>query len=163
MSSHKLLTFQPLQKDHALAILYWRYTPPYDYYNFEADTAFEDLYYLLDPENAFYAILNSIGELEGYCSFGVDGQVPGGDYRVEALDLGMGIRPDLTGQRYGEQYTQAVMKYGADRYRAQFLRVTIAQFNKRAQRVWEKLGFEQVEEFTKIGSGEKFVIMIRAV
>lgn len=157
------LRFQPLEKEHALAILNWRYTPPYNCYNFDADTVQEDLCYLLDSENAFYAILNPQGELEGYCSFGADGQVPGGNYGVEALDVGMGIRPDLTGQRHGEHYAQAVVKYGADRYRAQKLRVTIAKFNKRAQRVWEKLGFEQVEEFAKIASGEKFVIMIRAV
>lgn len=157
------LIFQTLYKDHALAILNWRYTPPYDFYNFNADTVLEDLCYLLDPKNSFHAILNPLGELEGYCSFGSDGQVPGGDYRVEALDLGMGIRPNLTGLRHGEQYAQAVIKYGASRYGAQFFRVTIAQFNKRAQRVWQKLGFEQVEEFAKIGSGEKFVIMTRAV
>jgi [ribosomal protein S18]-alanine N-acetyltransferase len=157
------LLIKTLHWDHALAILDWRYTPPYDFYNFNADNLLEDLYYLLNPKNAFHAILNPLGELEGFCSFGADGQVPGGNYRVEALDLGMGIRPDLTGQRHGEEYVQAVTKYGADRYGAQLLRVTIAQFNKRAQRVWAKLGFKQVEEFAKIGSGVKFVIMTRAV
>lgn len=157
------LKFQPLEKDYALAILNWRYGPPYDYYNFDHDTIQVDLYYLLERENDFYVILNPQGELKGYCSFGLDGQVSGGDYRVEALDIGMGIRPDLTGQRHGELYAQAVIKYGVDQYRVQKLRVTIAKFNKRAQRVWEKLGFEQVEEFAKINSGEKFVIMTRAV
>jgi RimJ/RimL family protein N-acetyltransferase len=157
------LTFHPLNLDWALAILNWRYTPPYDYYNFDADTVQEDLCYLLDSENAFYAILNLQGELEGYCSFGSDGQVPGGGYEIEALDIGMGIRLDLTGQGHGKQYAQAVVQYGTDRYEIQKLRVTIAKFNQRAQRVWKKLGFEQVEEFAKIGSGEKFVIMTRAV
>ncbi|WP_414544926.1 hypothetical protein [Nostoc sp. CCY0012] len=75
----------------------------------------------------------------------------------------MGIRTDLTGLRHGKQYAQAVIKFGATRYKAQFCRVTIAQFNKRAQRMWQKLGFEQVEEFAKTGSGEKFVMMIGAV
>ena len=46
-----------------------------------------------------------------------------------------------------------------DRFGAQKLRVTIAKFNKRAQRLWEKLGFEQVEEFAKSDGGQKFVIM----
>lgn len=53
----------------------------------------------------------------------------------------------------------AVLKYGANRYGAQKLRVTIAHFNKRAQLVWGKLGCVAVEEFIKIGSGEEFVIM----
>lgn len=157
------LTFRQLEKEHALAILNWRYTSPYDYYNFDADTVQEDLRYLLDAKNAFCAILNLQGELEGYCSFGSDGQVPGGDYSAEALDIGMGIRPDLVAQGRGKQYAQAVARYGAKQYRAQQLRVTIAEFNKRAQRVWEQLGFEQVEKFIKIGSGEKFVVMACAV
>ena len=154
------LTFRPLEKKHALTILNWRYPSPYDYYNFNADTFQADLCYLLDSKNAFFAILNFQGELEGYCSFGSDGQVPGGDYSAEALDIGMGIRPDLTGLGRGKQYAQAVAQYGANRYGAKQLRVTIAAFNQRAQRVWRQLGFEQVETFVKLGGGEEFVVMI---
>ena len=157
------LTFQYLEREHALAILTWRYTFPYDYYNFDADAIQEDLPYLLDSKNAFFAILNLQGELEGYCSFGLDGQVPGGDYSAEALDIGIGIRPDLVGHGRGKQYAQAVVRYGVNQYGAQRLRVTIAKFNKRAQRVWKQLGFEQVEKFIKIGSGEEFVVMAYAV
>jgi [ribosomal protein S18]-alanine N-acetyltransferase len=156
-------TFRQLEKEHVLAILNWRYTSPYDYYNFDADTIQEDLRYLLDSKNAFCAILNLQEELEGYCSFGSDGQVPGGDYSREALDIGMGIRPDLVGHGRGRQYAQAVVRYGAHQYRVKHLRVTIAEFNKRAQRVWKQLGFEQVEKFVKIGSEEEFVIMACAV
>jgi [ribosomal protein S18]-alanine N-acetyltransferase len=151
--------FRKFEKEHALAILDWRYTSPYDYYNFDAHTIQENLRYLLDLKNAFCAILNLQGELEGYCSFGSDGQVPGGDYSAEALDIGMGIRPDLVGQGCGKQYAQAVARYGINQYGAQQLRVTIAEFNNRAQRVWEQLGFQQVERFVKFGSGEEFVIM----
>lgn len=157
------VTFCPLEKEHALAILNWRYTAPYDYYNFDADARQADLRYLVDPKNAFWAILNPQGELEGYCSFGADGQVPGGNYSVEALDIGMGIRPDLVGQGRGKQYAQAVARYGAGQYGTQQLRVTIAAFNQRAQRVWAKLGFERVEKFAKNGDENEFVIMICAV
>jgi ribosomal protein S18 acetylase RimI-like enzyme len=157
------LRLQPLDKEQVLAILNWHYTPPYDYYNFSTDTLQEDLCYLLDPGNNFYAMLNSQDDLEGYCSFGVDGQVPGGNYQLEALDMGMGVRPDFTGQGRGKHYAQTIVEYGVGQYGARRLRVTIAEFNKRAQRVWQKLGFEQVEEFAKTGSGERFVILIRSV
>ena len=156
-------TFRPLEKEQALAILKWRYPPPYDYYNFNANNIQEDLCYLLAQKNAFFALLNRQGQVEGYCTFGSDGQVPGGHYSAEALDIGMGIRPDLVGQGRGKQYAQAVVRYGANQYEAKHLRVTIAQFNKRAQRVWEQLGFNQVEKFIKIGGGEEFVVMTCAV
>ncbi|MBD1874648.1 GNAT family N-acetyltransferase [Nodosilinea sp. FACHB-131] len=153
------LTFCQLEKKHASFIVNWRYSSPYDYYNFNADTVQGDLHYLIDAKNNFWAILNRQGELEGYCSFGLDGQVPGGDYSTEALDIGIGIRPDLVGQGRGKQYAQAVIEHGASQYRTNQLRVTIAEFNKRAQRVWAQLGFEQVERFIKIGYGEEFVVM----
>lgn len=155
--------FQPLRKQQALIILDWQYPAPYDCYNFNANSVREDLCYLLDKRNAFFAILNQREKLEGYCSFGSDGRVPGGNYDIEALDIGMGIKPDLVGRGRGKQYAQAVAMYGSKRYAAQHLRVTIKDFNKRAQKVWQYLGFEQVEEFIKIGTEEKFVIMICAV
>lgn len=153
------LTFCQLEEKHASSIVNWRYSSPYDYYNFNADPVEGDLHYLIDVKNNFWAILNRQGELEGYCSFGSDGQVPGGDYSTDALDIGMGIRPDLVGQGRGKQYAQAVIDHGASQYRTKQLRVTIAKFNKRAQRVWARLGFEQVERFIKIGDGEEFVVM----
>ncbi|MEM0980636.1 MAG: hypothetical protein AAGH78_10200 [Cyanobacteria bacterium P01_H01_bin.58] len=91
------LAFRPLEKPHTLEILDWRYPSPYDFYNFGQENCQADLCDFLNPQNAFFAILNSDGELEGYCSFGQDGRVPGGNYRDQALDIGMGIRPDRTG------------------------------------------------------------------
>ena len=88
-----------------------------------------------------------------------EGQVSGGHYSAEALDIGMGIRPDLIGQGRGKLYARAVARYGTNRYGANQLRVTIAAFNQRAQRVWRQLGFEQVEKFVKMVSGEEFVVM----
>lgn len=157
------LLFRPLIEEDALTILKWQYIPPYDYYNFNANTTQEDLRYLLDKKNAFFALLNLQGQLEGYCSFGSDGQVLGGCYSTQALDIGMGIKPDLVGQGRGKLYALAVARYGINQYEVQQLRVTVAQFNQRAQRVWQQLGFEQVEKFVKVGTKEKFVIMTCAV
>ena len=155
------LLFRPLVKEYALAILKWHYIPPYDYYNFNTNTTQEDLCYLLDRKNAFFALLNLKGQLEGYCSFGSDGQVRGGCYSTKALDIGMGIRPDLVGQGRGKLYAQAVVRYGTNQYAVEQLRVTVALFNKRAQRVWQQLGFKQAEKFVKVGTKEEFVIMSR--
>lgn len=154
-----ILTFREIAREQALIILNWQYSSPYDYYNFNPEAIQDDLCYLLDKKNAFLAILNQHQELEGYCSFGADGQVPGGCYNTEALDIGMGIRPDLTGKGRGKYYALAVAKYGANHYWENYLRVTIAKFNQRSQRVWQQLGFQQVEEFTTT-SEQEFVVMI---
>ncbi|MBE7385747.1 MAG: GNAT family N-acetyltransferase [Leptolyngbya sp. SIO1E4] len=153
--------FQPLERHHVLAILGWQYPAPYDCYNFKEDNHQADLSYLLEPQNAFSAILNKHQELEGYCSFGADGQVPGGNYSTQALDIGMGIRPDLTDKGQGRRYALAVAHFGVQRYHIKQLRVTIAEFNQRAQRVWISLGFESVEIFVTTNSDQTFLVLVR--
>ena len=153
------IKFQTLGKRYALEILSWRYSVPYDYYNFGVQTYDADLSYLTDPNNHFFAVVNSCEALEGFCSFGADGQVAGGDYRVPSLDIGMGIRPGLTGRGNGRRYAQAVAEYGIAQYEAKRLRVTIAEFNCRARRVWQGLGFEVTEKFLKTDSEMAFVVM----
>ncbi|MCJ7548248.1 MAG: GNAT family N-acetyltransferase, partial [Anaerolineae bacterium] len=106
------------------------------------------------------AILDAAGELVGFCSYGVDGQVPGGDYQTEALDIGMGIRPDRTGHGHGTAYARAIVQYGVERYGTSKARVTIAHSNLRARKVWENLGFKPVSEFARAGSDRRYVILL---
>ena len=151
--------FFPLQRDQALAIISWRYPPPYDVYNLDQ----EDLAHLLNPQNAFFALMQTDHTLAGFCSFGPDGQVSGGNYDATALDIGMGLHPDLIGRGQGRHYAIAVARYGSSQFGAQRLRVTIATFNIRAQRFWQQLGFEPVEQFCRTGSHQTFVIMVGAI
>ena len=154
-----LFTFRPITENDALAILNWRYQPPLDFYNPNANSIQEDLKYLLASHNSFYTILSDT-ELKGYCSFGSDGQVSGGDYETEALDIGMGIRPDLTGQGHGILYVNAVVEFARRTFSHQVLRVTVAQFNQRAQQVWKKAGFKEVVKFYNENNNAIFVIMM---
>lgn len=155
------IEFRVIGKDQAQAILSWCYASPYDFYNFKPETHHSDLSYMLDPKNAFFAILNEHKTLEGFCSFGKDGQVLGGSYEAPALDIGFGLRPDLTGKGKGRGYAESVVEYGVSRYRAIFLRVTVATFNQRALRVWRYLNFEPAETFVSPNSGTEFVTMTR--
>lgn len=96
-----------------------------------------------------------------YCSFGQDGQVTDGDYRDEALDVGMGVRPDLTGQGKGVEYANAVLEFADSLLKPKVFRVTIAAFNKRAIRVWQKLEFEYQQSFERKSDGMQFIILVR--
>lgn len=151
--------FQPLDESDARAILSWQYEPPYDFYNnSEEDTT---LQHLLDPQNNFYGIFES-SELVAYCSFGQDGQVAGGDYRDQALDIGMGIRPNLTGRGKGIEYVNAILEFADTLFKPKVFRVTLAVFNKRALRVWQKLGFEHQQSFERRSDGMQFIVLMRA-
>ena len=154
-------SFRPLDENSALTILQWKYDPPYDIYNLASDDPENMLRYLLDPQNAFYGMYRPQGHLEAFCSFGTDAQVPGGDYSTPAVDIGLGVCPDLTGQGHGSDYVNAVIQFASSTYRPDMLRVTIAAFNRRALRVWEKAGFQMVQNFRGGWENMDFVILTK--
>jgi ribosomal-protein-alanine N-acetyltransferase len=157
------LTFQPMDEANACAIPEWRYDEPYDIYNIAPNDVEKEMQFFLDPQNVYYTITDEHGDLVAYCCFGLDGQVPGGDYSAVALDIGLGVRPDLTGQGRGLAYVNAVLDFARRTFMPNAFRVTIAEFNKRALRVWEKAGFRPVQTFQRETDGKAFVVLMREV
>ncbi len=154
-----MFQFYSIDRNSASAIVNWRYEPPCNFYNYLDKEV--NLQYFLNPQNNFYKIVNDNGELVGYCSFGQDGQVSGGDYGYDALDISMGIRPDLTGQGKGIEYANAVLDFAENLLNPKAFRVTIAAFNKRALRLWQKLEFEHQQSFERKSDGTQFIILRR--
>lgn len=149
-----------MDKSSAREILTWRYEPPYDIYNEDPDKADPFVQALLDPVYAYHTITDEHGEeLVGYCCFGADARVPGGDYSADALDVGLGMHPDLTGQGHGLAFFEAILDFARRTFAPQALRVTVAAFNQRAIRVYEKAGFEHEQAFQRSGDGMEFVIL----
>lgn len=156
--------FTAMTEDHARAMLRWQYPPPYDLYNAafaEADLA-EEVAYLVQPDNAYFAIVNAGGTLIGHCCFGAEARVKGGDYAQDALDVGIGLRPDLTGQGNGATIAAAVLDFAAQQFNPTRYRATVAQFNMRAQRVCAAVGFQPQATFTR-DDGRVFVVLVRPV
>jgi ribosomal-protein-alanine N-acetyltransferase len=156
-----VFTFHSMDEASAREILVWRYEPPYDVYNADTDKAEEFVQALLDPAYAYHAITDECGELVGYCCFGTDARVPGGDYGADALDIGLGMRPDLTGQGRGGDFFAAIVDFARRAFAPRALRVTVAAFNRRAIRVYERAGFEHKQAFQRSGDGMEFVILVR--
>jgi ribosomal-protein-alanine N-acetyltransferase len=157
------LTFQPMDKTCALAVLNWHYDPPYDVYNVSAAQRPAVLHEFLDSQNAYYCITDEDGDLLAFCCFGFEARVPGGTYSDEALDIGLGVRPDLTGQGKGLSFVQAVLTFAVWTLAPYAFRVTIAEFNNRALGVWQNAGFEPMQTFTRNLDGMAFVILVRKV
>jgi len=157
------ISYRPVDETSAREFVGWQYDPPYNIYNCPPDQFEKIVQYNIDSENNVYAMFNERDELDGYCSYGRDAQVPGGDYSAEALDIGMMIKPELTGQGLGTTFAEEVTRNGVHKYSPKILRVTIAAFNKRAMRVWEKNGFQQTQTFIRDGGGMDFVIMTKSL
>jgi ribosomal-protein-alanine N-acetyltransferase len=153
-----MFAFRLIDETSARDVMSWRYDPPYDVYNLDPDSE-ELLQVLLDRNTACYGLTDASGDLVGFCTFGADGQVPGGDYSREALDIGMGIRPDLTGRGKGSVYVNAVLEFAMLTFAPATVRVTVATFNHRARSVWEKAGFCEVQQFERIPDGMRFAVL----
>lgn len=152
--------YTPTDEKSAREFLGWKYDPPYDVYNYRPDHFQEDLAYHLDPQNNLHSIYRE-GELIGYCSFGRDAQVPGGDYSQDALDIGMMIKPSLTGRGMGTEHVNNVIQFAITKYKPKKLRVTILGTNLRAMKVWEKNGFQKAQSFKSKKGQLDFSILTR--
>jgi [ribosomal protein S18]-alanine N-acetyltransferase len=156
------LPFRPLGYAAARRVLTWRYEPPYDFYNPPEVLRDLDVAFLADPANGYWGIFSPLDDLVAFCCYGADAQVPGGDYPACALDVGMGLRPDLTGQGLGLGFAQAVLAHAGGQLAPARFRVTVAAFNGRALRVWEKAGFQRTQVFPRPPDGMRFVVLVRA-
>jgi RimJ/RimL family protein N-acetyltransferase len=149
--------FTPIQREEAQVIATWRYEGGYSLY--DGDPAgFETL---LRPDYRVHVGRDEHGELIGFCSFGEDARVAGCAYLDDALDVGLGMRPDLVGQSLGIGFTRAVLDFAQREYSPSAFRVTIAGFNRRAQRLCLALGFHETARFPQEGSGDEFVVFRR--
>lgn len=148
--------------DDIRAFAAWRYEPPYDVYDITEGEE-DAVTYFLDPDVQCHVLIEG-GDLAGFCTFGQDAWVPGGNYEADAVDIGLGVRPDLTGAGRGISYVAAVVAFARDRFGHKPLRVTIAAGNQRAQRVWSKAGFVETSRFVaskELMGDREFVILER--
>lgn len=154
------LTISTLSLADARAIAGWRYPPPYDRYNIGDEPL--ALAAFLAEKDAYYT-LKAAGELVGLCCFGAAAQVPGGDYAAPAVDLGLGVRPDLIGQGAGRRYLDAVTGFAEREPAPTALRLSVAAFNARAIRLYHNAGFREAQRFSTLFSAEPFLTMVRPV
>jgi ribosomal-protein-alanine N-acetyltransferase len=151
------VTFKALNAAAAREILSWEYEPPYDIYNLASVGEERAMASFLNAAHRYHRIEVEEHGLIGFCCFGPEARVPGGDYGADQLDIGLGLRPDLTGRGLGPVIIARVCEFARRQYGPRALRVTIASFNRRARRAWETSGFEFSGEFNRSTDGEPFV------
>jgi len=134
-----------MTKHWAEEIVNWQYEVPYDTYNMT--TAYDELL------SSYHAVYEET--LIGFYCMGPDAQVPPGDYPDTYLDFGIGMKPNLCGKGLGEAFMVEVIS--ELRKEGKPLRLTVLSFNKRAIKLYQKLGFKEVQQFKR---GERlFIIM----
>jgi [ribosomal protein S18]-alanine N-acetyltransferase len=145
-------------QNDAIEILTWKYEKPYDFYNnVLSGEAILEL-----TSNAYRAVLYHDKLIGFYCT-GKDAQIPIG-HRVDAyqdscLDIGIGMKPALTGKGMGTDFLRYILKEVSREAKGK-LRLTVAEFNQRAIRLYEKFNFVKQCEFAR-EDGIRFMVMVR--
>jgi len=143
-----LCSISLLSEENAREITTWRYDSPFNLY----DIAPQHLSGFINPEYYYHQVLNENGDLIGYCCYGLDAQVPGGEYLInmpEVLDIGVGMKPNLAGAGRGHEFVSAILKYASKRFHPARFRVTVADFNLRSLRTFRKHGFNESHHFIR--------------
>jgi ribosomal-protein-alanine N-acetyltransferase len=146
--------FRLMSDQEATRISGWHYEPPYDFYDATSDP--DDLRELLDPKrrkDAYFSVFDEGGVLVGFFQFEREGTT---------VDIGLGMRPDLTGRRLGVRYLLAGLEFARERFSPERFRMSVATFNERAIRVYERAGFRRGNEYMHSTNGGEYLFLSMA-
>ncbi|WP_225744548.1 GNAT family N-acetyltransferase [Marinilactibacillus sp. Marseille-P9653] len=117
-------------------------------------------------DGSYYSAKDQNQKLMGFLCFGKNAQVPGG-VKAEAYsnkqltDLGIGMNPKFTGRVLEEAFIQEAIEFGREQLQIRGYRLSVAEFNLRAIKVYERVGFEKKQVFENREAKNKtnFVLM----
>ncbi|WP_261384286.1 GNAT family N-acetyltransferase [Planococcus sp. CPCC 101016] len=126
----------------------WHYAGEYSFYDMDADQ--EDLQAFLDQKmrKESYFIIKQNNEVIGFYSF-----IPVGN---NTIDIGLGMKPNLTGNGKGFEFLKVGLDFAKSKYDPEQIILSVATFNKRAIKVYKKIGFKEVEYFMQTTNGGNF-------
>lgn len=145
------LSFEAMTQADAESIADWHYEPPYDFYDPRSDE--EDLAHLLDPErrsDRAFSARDESGDMIGFFTYVRDG---------DAIVLGLGLRPDRTGNGLGLAFLEQGLRFGRTRYVPGRFKLSVAEFNARATTVYERAGFVHTRSFVEATNGGSFAFL----
>ncbi|MGG2935021.1 GNAT family protein [Bacillus pacificus] len=148
-----------LTEEEANEINTWTYEEPYNLYSFSGEK--EVIEELLD--GTYYGCCDDNGEFIGYFCFGENAQVPGGrDAHLyggeDVIDIGLGMKPALTGKGLGKMFFQAGIAFAVKEFKSKTFRLSVATFNTRAITLYTYCGFIEVNSFSS--RDREFILMI---
>jgi ribosomal-protein-alanine N-acetyltransferase len=144
--------FRLMSDEEATRISGWHYEPPYDFYDATSDP--DDLAELLDPKrrkDAYYSVFDGGGDLVGFFQFEREGTT---------VDIGLGMRPDLTGRGLGARSLLAGL--AREHFSPERFTLSVATFNERAIQVYERAGFQRNTVYTHHTNGGEHLFLSMA-
>jgi ribosomal-protein-alanine N-acetyltransferase len=121
--------------EDGMDIAMWRYPGPWAVYD------------SLEPphvDEGYWAVKDATDRLVGFCCFGEPARVPGFAEDPDALDVALGMQPQLVGRGLGQEFARAVVDYAHRVADGRRLRCVVAEWNEPGQHSAEAAGFTPV-------------------
>lgn len=145
----------------AKEICTWKYDGIYSFYNLD-ESRYEGFL-----NGSYHSVYEEDKNLVGFCCFGQSATVPNGKLvgaydDAGFIDIGLGMIPSLCGKGLGAEFLEKCMEFAKKELKISKVRLTVATFNKRAMKVYERLGFRRDRYFDRVtqdGRTIEFVTM----
>ena len=151
------VSIRPLTAADVEAMRAWRYDPPYERYDIDADPGDVDLMLAGAASGEVWYAANDVetGELAGFFEFVLLG---------DEIEVGLGLRPDLTGRGLGAGYLEQGLAFARERWSPASFSLDVYEWNGRAIRAYERAGFARGDVYRRRfpdGTEKDFLRMTR--
>jgi hypothetical protein len=133
------LELRPIRPAAAHIIQTWRYHGIMARYNIAPGESAHQR--LCQHDSGYLQVRDDQGSLHGLVILGHHAQVAGGVYHNHAIDLQIGLRPDLVGQFRGNALCSVAVAHALAQYPDKTLRVSIPTHHVSALAVWQRARF----------------------
>ena len=134
----------------------WHYEGEYSFYDMENDQ--EDYDEIMSQElrsdHHYYQVLDGDNKLVAFFCLEPD------DQDSMKAEIGLGLAPSLTGHGLGKEFIKVIEDYVKQNFAFKTYILSVAEFNKRAIKVYQKTGSESIHTN---GGIYKFIIMTKNV
>jgi ribosomal-protein-alanine N-acetyltransferase len=148
---------RPFTAADADEVATWRYPAPYDVYDWaEEPPSDAELAETSEPLQRWLAVDDAeAGALVGFCELHLE---------AGEAELGLGMRPDLTGRGLGPSFVSAILEEVRDRWSPERFAFDVLPWNERAIRAYERVGFVRGDVYVRRfpeGTTREFLRMTR--
>ena len=144
------------------AVASWRYEPPYDVYDVRADGSLDEE--MRDPVRwgtSWFAVDDAAtGELAGFLELVASESDSATGTQIE-VEVGLGLRPDLTGRGLGVSFVDAALEFSCERWSPRMFALDVFPWNERAIRTYERAGFDRGEVYDRTFEDGNVVTFLR--
>ncbi len=152
-------TFRPMRWRDLPAIARWRYPGVYAFYDMGlaplATNMLAQSLLRLTGAAVYFTVVDERDVIVGIFSFTL--------VAADTIEIGLGMRPDLAGRGLGGAFVEAGLEYARRAFHPKRFTLTVATFNERARKVYERAGFvaHRVARHTKLGKSYEALEMSR--